>query len=209
MHPIESVLNYKFKNNLLLYQSLTHPSASSSNNYQRLEFLGDRVLGLMIANWLVMSCNNNEGVMAQYLSELTSKNHLARLADSWNILPHIRYSFANQKASINNLMADVVEALIAAVFLDSNFDTATEVFIFKLTDDSLWEKGERHAKNKLQEWTQKHQNTLPVYTVLSEDKSGFTVSCSVLGYKDTQATALQKRTAELKAAEEMLQQLGN
>lgn len=209
MHPIESLLNYRFHKPSLLRTALTHPSAGH-NNYQRLEFLGDRVLGLMIADWLQKDQQVTEGVMAQCLSELTSKNHLARVGKHLGLRPYIKTQLAkeHEKKSTHNLLADVMESLIAAVFLDSGYLETCKIFLHIIVDENLWEKGERHAKNKLQEWTQKHHLELPTYTVIEEKNSSFTVQCSVASYPPTQATALQKRTAELQSAKLMLKQIG-
>ena len=209
MHPIETVLNYRFQDPTLLNRALTHPSASTQH-YQRLEFLGDRVLGLMVADWLLRQHDLPEGTMAQWLSELTSKAHLARVGLLWGLLPHIQthLSKEHEKKSTQTLLGDVLEALIGAVFLDSSYPETCNIFLTRVIDENVWKKGERHAKNELQEWTQKHSQTLPTYTVVSENSKGFKVRCTVEGYPSTHGVALQKRTAELQAAQSMLQQIG-
>lgn len=208
MHPIERILGYTFHTHGLLLSAITHPSAGK-NHYQRLEFLGDRILGLMAAEWL-MTQNHSQGVMAQQLSDLTSKHHLARVGAQLELLPHIRTSLpADQKKKATfSLLSDVLEALMGAVFLDADYATTRRIFLPKLIDEGVRRAGERHAKNLLQEWTQKHTQTLPHYQVIQSEGQSFTVECSVPPYPPTYGTATQKRSAELIAAQHMLTQIG-
>lgn len=209
MHPIEKILQYQFKDSALLTLALTHPSAGTAH-YQRLEFLGDRVLGLMIANWLMRDHQLSEGTMAKWLAEITSKNHLARIGEHLKIRAHITTHLpqSHEKKCTKNLLSDVIESLIGAVFLDSDFPTASNIFLGSITNPDLWKKGERHAKNELQEWTQKHSHTLPIYTVLKESPQGFRVQCMIDNLPPTTGQASQKRTAEIQAASRMLKQIG-
>ena len=155
-HPIEKKLGYRFIQKNLFQQAITHPSASHQN-YQRLEFLGDRVLGLMIADWLMHYHSLSEGMMAQWLSCLTSRDYLVEIGKTLQLYPHIHSHLSSEHKRLghDNLIADVLEALIGAVFIDSDYSTTYTIFIPHLTQKGHWLPPTQNAKNTLQEWTQK------------------------------------------------------
>ena len=205
MHPIEKILQYSFTNKNIFREAITHPSASHTN-YQRLEFLGDRVLGLIIAEWLMRHHTLSEGIMAQWLARLTSKEHLAHVGENIKLYPNIisHLSSEHKRLGYENILADVLEALIGAVFLDSNYHTTYTTFIPHLILEDDWFPPEKNAKNMLQEWAQKHHIPLPQYIITQHTTQGFTIECHLSGYDVTRATALQKKNAEFHAAQRML-----
>ena len=155
---ISRSLNYQFKNNRLLEEALTHSSASKSNkaNNERLEFLGDRVLGLVIAEELLrLNPHSTEGQIATYYNFLVKKETCALLAKEIglaNLLTlgkSVTRTTARQK---DKILGNAIEALIGAIFLDGGFKTAREVVL------QIWKKQietvrdiEAHAKTALQE----------------------------------------------------------
>ena len=150
-------INYEFKDTNLLETSLTHSSynrVSKSKNYERLEFLGDRVLGLIIANEIFNILKNaSEGDLAKRYSYLVCKKTLNEVADSINLSSHIKYSKDISKKSLESIKANSLEALIAAIFLDSNLKKTSKV-ILKLWSNHIksFDLQFFDPKSKLQEW---------------------------------------------------------
>ena len=131
LNLFEKKIQYKFKNILILKQSLTHPSyfndknevKNMSNNFERLEFLGDRVLGLVIASLLFEKYQNfNEGELSKKYSYLVQKNFLYKISKELSIEDILLYNFKkkNNKMLIS-ILSDTVESLIGAIFVDGGF----------------------------------------------------------------------------------------
>ena len=121
-------LGYEFKDQLLLKNSLTHSSFSKKNNYERLEFLGDRVLGLIISNEIFNSYpKDKEGKLAKKISFLVCKNTLIKIADKLKLENYFIISKNLKRSSFNTIKANSLEALIAAIYLDSNFTTTYKI----------------------------------------------------------------------------------
>ncbi|QDH35204.1 ribonuclease III [Porphyrobacter sp. YT40] len=202
-------------------EALTHGSFNGSGpadaaDYQRLEFLGDRVLGLSVAAWLFRAGDAPEGKLSQRLNALVSGTTCARIARSIGLPEHIRLGKQARDdggADSDKILGDVMEALIGACFITHGFDTAKSL-IYRLWAKEL--EGDvgkaKHPKSALQEWAAGNRRAPPVYTVT--DRSGpdhaarFTVEVSVRNVGEAEATASSKGEAERLAAKAFLDRFG-
>lgn len=214
VRKVEAFTGHAFKDLDLLRLALTHASAKGGEgNYQRLEFLGDRVLGLVVAQ-MVFEANRNapEGELSLRLNALVNAETLADVADEVGLSDLI--VVGNELRTVAgrkriNLRADVMEALIAAVYLEGGLEAARS-FISR-----YWEKrsrvptaARRDPKTELQEWAHQMTKTAPVYVV--ERRAGpdhdpvFDVSVAIAGYEPATGTGRSKREAEQAAATTVL-----
>ena len=196
--------------------ALTHGSMGEKSNYERLEFLGDRVLGLSIADWLYDCLEAPEGTLAQRLNAMVSRKMCAEVARGIGLAAHVRISKQARSDGghdSDNILGDVMEALLGAQFLDNGFEAACEL-VHVLWRPAL-ESGEgkaKHPKSALQEWAAGNRRKPPEYEVV--DRSGpdhaaqFTVRVSVHKVGEAQATASSKADAETAAARAFMEQFG-
>ncbi len=200
----------------LWLEALTHGSTGAARDYQRLEFLGDRVLGLVIAEWLHAAETGDEGRLSQRLNALVSRATCARIARSIDLGAHIRLGKQARDdggADSDNILGDVMEAVIGASFVTHGFD-ATRAMVRRLWADAVGgQTGQRkHPKSALQEWCAGNRRRMPDYRLV--ERSGpdhaarFTVAVSVHAVGEAEATAGSKQEAETKAAEEFMKRFG-
>ena len=200
----------------LWVSALTHGSTGEKRNYERLEFLGDRVLGLSIAEWLYNSSDESEGRLSQRLNALVSRTTCARIARDIGLGPHMllgKQARDDGGEDSDNILGDVMEALIGACFTERGFPAARDM-VRRLWADTLAGKtGQRkHPKSALQEWAAGSRRRTPEYRLL--DRSGpdhalrFTVEVLVHNVGSAQATAGSKQDAETLAAEEFMRKFG-
>ena len=159
-------LNYTFKNKELLNLALTQSGIDSKHNNERLEFIGDRVLGLSVAILLYeMYPDDNEGGLARRHATLVSTETLAVVAKQIGLEKDIRHGHITS-GKINHVLANSMEAILGAIFLDSGFETARKIITEIWTDLAAAEiEAPKDAKTALQEFVQKAANgELPVYT---------------------------------------------
>lgn len=202
-------INYNFKDKNLLELALTQSGADSKHNNERLEFIGDRVLGLSVAALLYdMYPNDNEGGLARRHALLVSTETLAHVAADLEIEKHIKHGHMTG-GKINHILANTVEAILGAIFLDSGFESARQVII------EIWKPlaaaeiiAPKDAKTALQELAQKSgSKTLPTY--IYHEPTGalhnpiFTVTVTALG-KSANGKGSSKKAASLDAAEKLL-----
>ena len=213
---IEDIIGYTFQKKHLLHEALTHPSCAENNkgipyNYQRLEFLGDSVLGLVIAELLFrLYPDEAEGSLAKRHAALVRSESLAHVAQLLGLEPHIR-RVATERSTVSNL-EDVCEALMGAIYLDGGFEAARK---FILTHWEPLARGisepPKDAKTTLQEWAQRKGLKLPVYTVVETvgpaHAPEFTIEVSVESGETANAKAASKRQAEQLAAKDLLDKL--
>ena len=211
---IEQIINYNFKDKSLLHRALTHKSYNNDINNEKLEFLGDRVLGLIISqNLLKFFPNDKEGDLDKKLASLVNKNQCAKIAKDINLQEYILIKSSKNKNNIENkVLSDCLESVIGCIYLDQGLETA-EKFIIK-----NWRKylnksliTERDSKTKLQEYSLKVHKLLPVYKLLDNKgprhKPLIKVSVSIKDSKNIKATANSKKEAEQKAAKKLLDSL--
>lgn len=212
MKKLEDVLDYKFQDQTLLQRALTHASASKKQqSYERLEFLGDRVLGFVVAEMLFVSFpNDKEGSLAKRHSILVKQGTLEKIAAEMNLEHYIRYGKNETTQSPSpSVKADVVEALIAALYLDGGFavaDRFIRTYWEKLITAS--DKPPEDPKSALQEWAQGKGLELPKYEVVGQtgpDHSPvFVVQVSLPGYPAQQGESTSKQSAQKIAARSLL-----
>lgn len=211
MTELEKNLGYSFKNQALLQQALTHSSLTGDvkKNYERLEFLGDRVLGVSMAHLLYFTFENEpEGFLSPRFVKLVRKETVAEVALELKLNEYIK---ANpQTLSTNeNVLCDVMEAVIGAVCLDGGFETAIS-FVDRHFKKHI-EKSrnpEKDNKTLLQELAHQIKGGAPVYEVIkkegSEHEPTFYVQVCVEGKGSAVGVGKSKKTAEQEAAAELL-----
>ena len=203
-----------FHNQKLLTKSFTHKSYNPIDNNEKLEFLGDRVLGLIISpNLLKFFPNDKEGDLDKKLASLVNKNQCAKIAKDINLQDYILIKNTQNNTNIENkVLSDCLESVIGCIYLDQGLDIA-EKFIIKnwrkYLNKSLITK--RDSKTKLQEYSLKNYKLLPVYKLLDNKgprhKPLIKVSVKIKDSKNIIATGNSKKEAEQKAAKKLLTSL--
>lgn len=216
---LEVAIGHEFAEKERLDRALTHASARSEkgSNYERLEFLGDRVLGLCIAELLFTTFGKaDEGELSVRLNQLVSAETCAQVADELELHLFIKTGADVKKLTgkrMLNVRADVVESLIAALYLEGGLEVARRFILRYWQERAIRADGsKRDAKTELQEWAHAKFAVTPVYRV--EDRSGpdhdprFTVTVEVKGTKPETGTDRSKRAAEQVAATKLLEREG-
>jgi len=227
VEDLSKIIGYGFACRELLQEALTHPSALVANrrgrsrkpvkrSYERLEFLGDRVLGLVVADLLWRRFEDEpECDLTRRLTHLVRREALARVAEAIELGPHLVLSRAEAAAGAAGnpgILADACEALIAAIFVDGGLAAASS-FVRRFWEPLIEEMEEppRDPKTTLQEWAQGRGLALPTYELVStsgpDHSPLFTVAASVAGGDRATATASSKRAAEARAAASLLDRL--
>lgn len=212
---LEKSLGYKFSNRDLLEHALTHVSAAgaSGHNYQRLEFLGDRVLGLVIAETLCQTFPEaTEGELSRRLAELVRRESCAEVATSWDIGPHLRLGTSEiQSGGRKNtaILADVCESILGAIFIDGGYPAVKAVVEEAFRERILAPRRPLHdAKTALQEWAQGLGLPTPDYDLVErtgpDHAPQFRIAARVVGRADSIGHGPSKRVAEQNAAEGLL-----
>ena len=205
---LEKKIKYKFKDKKLLIKSLTHKSYDKISNNEKIEFLGDRVLGLVIAKKLLeIYPNEKEGILDKKFASLVNKKTCLQIAKNINLEKYIlTFNPKNKKIKIEDkVIADCCEALIGAIYLDKDFKSV-ENFILtfwkKNIEDSIITQID--AKTKLQEFSLKKFKKLPIYKIISNTgprhKPIFKIGVKVPGSKVYIGHGSSKKDAEQNAA---------
>lgn len=211
-------IGYRFADLTLAQVALTHSSAAAGRpNNERLEFLGDRVLGLVVTDLLYrVYPDAPQGELAVRFSQLVSGETCAAIAGELGLETLIRVDAGlRSKAGhkMRNVVADALEALIAAVYLDGGIDAARAMVL------RLWEprattvvKPPRDAKTELQEWAVRFDGARPVYTIARREGPDheplFTVSVEVAGFAPASAQGRSRQAAERASAAALLEREG-
>lgn len=207
---------FTVRDDALWLAALTHGSMDETRDYQRLEFLGDRVLGLSIADWLYEQSEAPEGKLAQRLNAIVSREMCAEVARAIDLPPHIRISKqarADGGRDSDNILGDVVESLLGAQYLDNGFEDA-RALVHRLFRPALESRAghAKHPKSALQEWAAGNQRRPPEYEVV--DRAGpdhaatFTVRVRVHKVGEAEGTAGSKSEAEKAAAKAFMERYG-
>ncbi len=215
-HKLIKRLGYDFQNIKLFEEALTHASANSDYNNEHLEFLGDRVLGLVIADYLRLAYPKEaEGKWAKRLAVLTSRVVCAEVAQKYNMQAALIADKRNwQNMPSHNVMANLCEAVIAAIYLDGGLLCAQN-FIFKAWHDIFENQPEVPISDKeaLQEFALANGLGLPRYKKISQTgpdhKPEITVLVSLSDNLSAKASESSKKQAEHKAAQALLEALKN
>lgn len=205
---LEARLDHVFARPDLIEQALTHVGAATSRatSYQRLEFLGDRVLGLIVADMLHEAFPEaEEGELSRRLAALVRRETCTAVAEDWQVAPHIRVVAGERSALRRAILGDICEAVIGAVFLDGGLDAATRLVRRDFQGRmQVPERPLRDPKTALQEWAQARKLAAPLYREIT--RSGpdhaprFTVAVDVETYVEARAQGASKRLAEQAAA---------
>jgi ribonuclease-3 len=211
---------YQFKHRELLEQALTHRSFSRSANNERLEFLGDSVLNLIISNFIYRRFESaSEGRLSRIRASLVKQETLARVAREIELGDHILLGGGELKSGgfrRDSILSDALEALIAAIYLDSDYLQA-EKTVLHLFDNLLQAvdvgSSLKDPKTQLQEYLQGRQKPLPLYEVIQTNGKShdqvFTVSCELSDLDlQSEGKGSSRKKAEQQAAHNLLHKLG-
>lgn len=214
--PIEELqdkLEYQFKDPELLRVAVTHSSTGEKDNYERLEFLGDRVLGLVIASLLYRQFpNEKEGDLARRLASLVQGKTIAELSARISLGDFIIFSDAEAAsggAENDHILADVFESVIGALYIDSGFEECKRLIETHWTDVlHTMRRPPQHPKTAIQEWAQARGLPLPTYEITDQigpdHAPRFEVELSVKGHLPVKATGKSRAEAEKGAAAEFM-----
>lgn len=218
LDEVSERLGYRFSNVALLTEALTHGSSQKhKGDYQRLEFLGDRVLGLVIAEYLYRSNpKEGEGHLTHVLSSLVRSEACAEAGDTIGLSDLVIIGSGERAKGMNlnrSVLGDAMEALVAAIYLDGGLEEARS-FVLRCWSAQL--KAPRAAvkdpKTFLQEWALARALPIPSYRIVSregpEHEPVFVVSVEVKDRPAAQGTARSKRAAEMDAADQFLKREG-
>jgi ribonuclease-3 len=212
---IEKHTGHKPSDIALFERAITH-SSHGEENYERIEFLGDRVLGLVIADWLyALFPNEPEGQLSKRLNVLVARATCAEIARELGLSAHMRLGKQARDDGAfesDNVLGDMVESLIGALWLDAGFETA-KAFIRSAWADRVdrREAAPQHPKSMLQEWAAAKDRRPPVYEVVR--RSGpqhaptFVVRVSIHKVGEAEAEGASKQDAETEAASALLEKL--
>ena len=214
LHTLQKKINIKFKSINYLKKAITHKSCDPLNNYEKLEFLGDRVLGLVISKKLIeLYPDQKEGILDKRLASLVNKNRCLEVAKNIGLEKFILIGNKSNKSKIENkILSDCIEALIGAIYYDKGFE-ASEKFILNMwksfinsSDVSIVD-----SKTKLQEYSLKKFKSLPIYKLVSSSgpkhKPKFTISVKLKNTKLFEGSGNSKKKAEQSAAKILLDSL--
>ena len=210
---LEKRIKVFFKNKNLLTQALTHKSYSKEINNEKLEFLGDRVLGLVIAKKLLeIYPDEKEGILDKKFASLVNKKTCLQIAKKINLNKYILTLDVKKKRNIieDKVMSDCCEALIGSIYLDRGY-SSVEKFILELWSDNIRDSivTQIDAKTKLQEFSLKRFKKLPIYKLVSNTgprhKPLFKVGVKLIDTKFYFAEGNSKKDAEQNAAIKCLQ----
>ena len=207
-NSLEKKIKVSFKNKDLLVKSLTHKSFDKDSNNEKIEFLGDRVLGLIIAKKLLeLYPNEKEGILDKKFASLVNKNTCLEIAKKLDLQKYILTLNAKNKKNIieDKVLADSCEALIGSIYLDKGFSMVEKVIL------NLWSNNIKKsvvtqidAKTKLQELSLKKFKKLPIYKLISNTgprhKPLFRVGVKLQNTKTYIAEGKSKKDAEQNAA---------
>lgn len=214
---LEKALGHSFQDPGLLRDALTHSSAGNAKNYERLEFLGDRVLGLVISELLYEKFPGEaEGDLAKRLAALVQGSLLAEVAQEINLGAYVIFSDAEAQAGgakNENILSDVMEAVLGALYLDGGLERC------RLLIEGLWagrlydmKTPPQHPKTELQEWAQGRGLPLPVYKITAQHGPDhapvFEIELSVRGYDAVTAQGPTRQDAEKAAAGAFMARIG-
>ncbi len=219
--PIEELqdkLEYRFKNPELLRVAVTHSSTGEKDNYERLEFLGDRVLGLVIASLLYRQFpDEKEGDLARRLASLVQGKTIADLSVRISLGDYIIFSDAEAAsggAENDHILADVFESVIGALYIDSGFEECRRLIETHWQDIlHTMRRPPQHPKTAIQEWAQARGLPLPNYEITDQigpdHAPQFEVKLCIKGHPPVTATGKSRAEAEKEAAAEFMSRVSN
>ena len=215
LNDLEKILQIKFKNKKILEKSLIHKSLDPINNNEKLEFLGDRVLGFVISKKLYeIYPDETEGALDKKFASLVNKNMCLSIANKLNLSKFIKTNTnkINNYKPENKIISDTCEAIIGAIFLDQGIKVV-ENFILKIWNEYIENTQETKidSKTMLQEFSLKKYKVLPKYTLLKtkgpKHKPVFHVQVKIKSSKSIDGIGSSKKLAEQDAATSLLRKM--
>ena len=215
IRKIENFIKINFNNKALLAKSLIHKSFDEKNNNEKLEFLGDRVIGLAISKKLLaLYPEESEGVIDKKFSNLVNRKTCSKIANQLNLKKFIQTgnSFKNIKSSDEKILSDSCEALIGAIYLDQGF-SVTEKFILQNWANFIKKSNvtEIDPKTRLQEYSLKKYKKLPKYKIFKQTGPNhnplFKVQVQILNSKKYFGYGKSKKIAQRNAAYKLINSL--
>ena len=215
LNDLEKILQIKFKNKKILEKSLIHKSLDPINNNEKLEFLGDRVLGFVISKKLYeIYPEETEGALDKKFASLVNKNMCLSIANKLNLSKFIKTNTnkTNNYKPENKIISDTCEAIIGAIFLDQGI-IVVENFILKIWNEYIENTQETKidSKTMLQEFSLKKYKILPKYTLLKtkgpKHKPVFHVQVKIKSSKSIDGIGSSKKLAEQDAATSLLRKM--
>ena len=215
LNDLEKILQIKFKNKKILEKSLIHKSLDPINNNEKLEFLGDRVLGFVISKKLYeIYPEETEGALDKKFASLVNKNMCLSIANKLNLSKFIKTNTnkTNNYKPENKIISDTCEAIIGAIFLDQGIKVV-ENFILKIWNEYIenTEETKIDSKTMLQEFSLKKYKVLPKYTLLKtkgpKHKPVFHVQVKIKSSKSIDGIGSSKKLAEQDAATSLLRKM--
>ena len=198
-------LNYKFKNENLLKRAFVH-SSKSEQNYERLEYLGDSILDFITSEYFYLNCQDNEGKLSVIRSHFVSENYLSKLFDKLELTSLVQMGKSFQGELTKSIKGDVIEALIAALYLDGGMEVAKN-FIYQNFDLQNYKNIiDDNYKSKLQELIQGNFKCKMKYETYA-DKEGFISEFYMDEDKISLGKGKSKQEAEQMAAKEAIDKL--
>jgi ribonuclease-3 len=215
---LQQDLGYFFKNLKYLEEALTHSSYLKNKHLdiksnERLEFFGDRVLGLVLTEYLFLNYDYKEGILAEYIAYLTSRDVLHLIAINLKLENNIKFIGIENIDKQKNILADCFEAIIASIYLDGGLESAKN-FILSIWVPYISNYAEQsnkkfNPKSYIQEWLQRQKKSLPVYKELEKQGKDhnpiFIISLEVDGFEPILAEGKSKKSAEKLAAEKFIE----
>ena len=212
INKFEKDINFKFKNKALIISALTHKSSNQKANNEKLEFLGDRVIGLALSKKLYdLYPDENEGILDKRFATLVNRKTCCNVAWSLNVQNHIIIGNLKKKVTKRDekILSDCCEAIIGAIYIDRDFETvknyilkAWKKFIDKTIVTIL------DPKTKLQEFSLKKYKKLPLYRVVNSSGPKhnpiYKISVSIIGSKEYIGTGSSKQIAQLDGAAKLI-----
>lgn len=212
---LEQSINYTFKNKELIIQALTHSSETKTNNYERLEFLGDSLLSVIVAEHLYLTSNKKVGDMSVLRSRLVSTDALSNivLKNNWQNLINVGPSIKNVNNIAKNILADIFESIVAAIYLDAGIEK-TKQFVANYVLSQIESVVNSDYKTALQEKVASINNlaTLQYKLLESEGPSHnmkFTVGLYYNNKLVAKAEGKSKKSAEQTCAKMLLEKINN
>ena len=215
-NKLEKIINYKFKNTKLLEEALTHSSYQRNNlsiknfNYERLEILGDRVLGLVLSEYFFKTFPKaKEGVLDSYFQKHANQENLFNYANKINLSNYLRTQKGDNLKKNKSILSDVVEAIIGAIYMDTGINNCKKFILNNIIDNTLISlEPVRHPKSILQEYCLEKYKTLPEYSILNkfgnEHAPIYEVCVHIENHDIVSATGTNLKNAEEAAATKLL-----
>ena len=214
LNKLRKKIGIDFQDEKLLIKALTHKSYDTKNNYEKLEFLGDRVLGFVISKKLLeLYPDEKVGIIDKKLANLVNKNKCFEVGKELELENYILTGNTEKKKKINiekKIISDCCESLIGAIYIDKGFDISSKFILnnwknyLNLSDVTVID-----SKTRLQEYSLKKFKTLPIYKLISntgpKHKPNFKISVKIKDNKIAYAEGSSKKNAEQAAAMNLLE----